>query len=99
MKTAPFGFLRVAAASPAIRVADPEYNLGQILEQVADAHTRGVQVMVFPELALSGYTCGDLFFSMGTLIKRTEAALAHLLEATADLRMLIAVGLPARLDS
>jgi NAD+ synthase (glutamine-hydrolysing) len=98
MSSAPFGFLRVAAAGPPLRVADPDYNLGQILALVHRAEDEGVQVVVFPELGLTGYTCGDLFFSLQTLVGRAEEALAHLLEATARSAALIVVGLPARHD-
>ena len=77
MRTAPFGFLRVAAASPRLRVADPDYNVGEVLGLVQQARSRGVQVLLFPELALTGYTCGDLFFSLSTLIAGAERALGR----------------------
>jgi NAD+ synthase (glutamine-hydrolysing) len=96
MTTAPYGFLRVAAASPRLRVADPEYNLAAILGVLPKGE--GAQVLVLPELALTGYTCGDLFFSLQTLVGGAEAALARLLAETAGTKTLIAVGLPARLD-
>jgi NAD+ synthase (glutamine-hydrolysing) len=96
--TAPFGFLRVAAACPPLRVADPGHNLGEILDLVRDAHAQGVQVLTFPELALTGYTCGDLFFSLETLVGGAEMALAQLLEQTSRTWMVIAVGLPVRQD-
>jgi NAD+ synthase (glutamine-hydrolysing) len=99
MKTAPFGFLRVAGGSPRLRVADPAFNLSEILELVQEARKRAVQILVLPELALTGYTCGDLFFSMETLVHQAEEALARLVEATADTPMLIVVGLPVRADS
>jgi NAD+ synthase (glutamine-hydrolysing) len=98
MKTAPFGFLRTAAASPRLRVADVDYNLAQIQKLVDEARREGVQVLVLPELALTGYTCGDLFFSLETLVGGAEAALGRLLKGTSEAPMLIAVGLPARLD-
>jgi NAD+ synthase (glutamine-hydrolysing) len=95
---APFGFLRVAAGCPRLRVADPAGNVAQILDLVRQAERAGVQVLVLPELALTGYTCGDLFFSLQTLVGGAEEALGGLLEATSRSRMLIAVGLPVRLD-
>ena len=64
MTTAPFGFLRVAAACPPVRVADPEKNADATLDFVARAAERRAQVLVLPELGLTGYTCGDLFFSI-----------------------------------
>ncbi len=99
MPTAPFGFLRVGAASPRLKVADPEYNVGEILGMVAEARGHGVQVLAFPELALTGYTAGDLFFSLKTLVGGAERALARLLAETASSPMVIAVGLPVAVDS
>src|SRR5438874_2618762 len=57
----PHGFLRVAAACPVLRVADCPSNADRILDQMAEAERQGVDVLVFPELALTGYTCADLF--------------------------------------
>ena len=99
MKTAPLGFLRVGAACPPLRVADPDYNVGEIAALARRAADEGVQVLVFPELSITGYTCGDLFFSFETLIGRAEDALARLLDETAKNPALIAVGLPVRHDS
>jgi NAD+ synthase (glutamine-hydrolysing) len=99
MSTAPFGFLRVGAACPRVRVADPEWNVGEILVLVAQARSRSVQVLVFPELALTGYSAGDLFFSLTTLVGGAERALARLMRETASSQMLVAVGLPVAVDS
>ena len=95
--TAPFGFFRVAAACPRVHVADPEANLAEILETVEEARKAGVQALVLPELSLTGYTCGDLFFS-ATLQAAAERALQRLLDKTQASPMLIAVGLPLPLD-
>ena len=62
-------FLRVAAATPKIRVADPEYNLTQILSQVDEAYKKGAKLIVLPELTLSGYTCADLFLQSSLLMR------------------------------
>jgi NAD+ synthase (glutamine-hydrolysing) len=99
MSTAPFGFLRVAAACPRLRVADPEWNVGEILGLVARARKKGVQVLVFPELALTGYSAGDLFFSLTTLVGGAERALARLIRETAASPMVVTVGLPVAVDS
>lgn len=96
MPTAPFGFLRVAAACPKATVADPEANVTEILRVVALARARGVQVLVLPELCITGYTAADLFLSLGTLVAGAETALVRLLAATRDLPMVLAVGLPLR---
>jgi len=98
MATAPFGFLRVAAACPPVRVADPEYNVEQTLAFAGEARQKGVQVLVLPELGLAGYTCGDLFFSLDTLVGGAERALVRLMQQTAGQSMLIAVGLPVSAD-
>jgi NAD+ synthase (glutamine-hydrolysing) len=97
--TAPFGFLRVAAAGPRLKVADPDWNVGQILELTAEARRRGVQVVVFPELAVTGYTAGDLFFSLSTLVAGADRALGRLLRETALSPMVVVVGLPVAVGS
>ncbi len=99
MTSAPFGFLRVAAACPPVRVADPEANLVHILDFVEKARGGGVQVLVLPELGLTGYTAGDLFFSLETLVGGAERALGRLVQHTAQSKMILAVGLPAAVDS
>jgi NAD+ synthase (glutamine-hydrolysing) len=98
MATAPFGFLRVGAACPPVRVGDPEYNLEETLRFVEEARRKGVQVLALPELGLAGYTCGDLFFSLDTLVGGAERALLALMRQTAGHPMLIAVGLPVSAD-
>ena len=56
-----YGFLKVAAAVPTVRVADCEYNCNQIEQLILQAETQGVEIVVFPELSITGYTCQDLF--------------------------------------
>jgi NAD+ synthase (glutamine-hydrolysing) len=92
--TAPHGFLRVGAACPRVSVADPQANLEAILRSVADARKQGVQVLVTPELGLTGYTAGDLFFSLTTLVRGAERALGDLLRETSGHAMVVAVGMP-----
>jgi NAD+ synthase (glutamine-hydrolysing) len=96
MTTAPYGFLRVAAACPPVRVADPERNVDATLACIEQARSRGVQVLVLPELGLTGYTCGDLFFGLHTLVGGAERALGRLLSATAGEPMVVVVGLPVQ---
>jgi NAD+ synthase (glutamine-hydrolysing) len=98
MTTAPFGFLRVAAACPRVVVADPAANATEIVRLAADASRAGAQVVVFPELSLTGYTAGDLFFSLGTLIRGAERALSRVLRETADSATVLALGLPVAVD-
>lgn len=87
------GFVKVAAASPRIRVADVEYNKNQISEMMRDASEKGVKVIVFPELALTGYTCGDLFFQK-KMIEAASLALVELVEQSAGQDMITLVGYP-----
>ena len=92
------GFIKVAAGTPKIRVADCRYNAEQIFTLMRQAARQGVRVLCLPELCLTGYTCGDLFFQ-DTLLKGAEEGLATILEATKGLDMVTAVGLPVRCDN
>lgn len=87
------GFIKVAAATPKIKLADPAYNAQQVIALMKEAAGLGVKVMAFPELCLTGYSCGDLFLQP-TLIKGAEEALASVLEETRDLDVIAAIGLP-----
>ena len=89
------GFISVAAGTPKIRVADCRYNAEQTFQMMRAAEKAGVKVLVLPELGLTGYTCGDLFYQ-DTLLKSAEEALATVLEATRNLEVVTAVGLPVR---
>ena len=92
------GFLRVAAASPVLRVADCAYNAERILGLMRRAEADGVAVLVFPEMSLTGYTCADLF-QQAALQRAALDALDHLLHASADLFGGVAlVGLPLAVD-
>lgn len=86
------GFLRVAAACPQLRVADVPFNVDRTLELLAQAEERGVSLVVFPEMGLTGYTCGDLFHTL-PLQRAAEAGLAKLLEQRVY-RGFYSVGLP-----
>ena len=77
------GFFRVAAATPKIKVADCSYNKEQIVSLLRQAAERQAGAVVFPELCLTGYTCGDLFHD-STLIRASERALLQILEETQD---------------
>ena len=87
------GFLKVAAAAPEIRVADPAYNAKKVIEKIKEAEALGVKVLVFPELCLTGCTCGHLFYQR-TLTDAAMEALLRVAEATAGSDMLVVVGLP-----
>src|SRR6185312_6357701 len=89
-----FGFLRVAAATPLVRVADCAFNVEHILALLRQAESEGVNLLVFPELALTGYTCADLF-QQPILQRGVVEALEHLLKESAVLFSgLAVVGLP-----
>ena len=92
------GFIRVAASTPEVRVADVEFNREQICAQIAEAKKQEVSILVFPELALTGYTCGELFIQKPLLTKAKEE-LKALLAYTKGSDMLIFVGLPCEYNN
>ena len=87
------GFLKAAALSPALRVADCAYNTQQIIAQLKDAAARGVKLAVFPEFCLTGYTSGDLFLQH-TLQQGALTGLQSILDASRELDVVALVGLP-----
>ena len=87
------GFIKTAAATPKIRVADCEYNADAIIELMNDAREKGVNILVFPELCVTGYTCHDLFYQQ-TLLKGAEKALMRIVKASEGSDMLVTVGCP-----
>ena len=87
------GFISVAAGTPKIRVADCRYNAEQIFTLMREADKQGVKVLALPELCLTGYTCGDLFLQ-DTLLRGAEEGLQTILEATRNLEIVTALGLP-----
>ena len=89
------GFIKVAAATPELRLADCRYNAGQIIHLMDEAADQGVKVICFPELAVTGYTCADLFLQ-DTLLQGAEEGLKTILAGTAELDLLACVGLPVR---
>lgn len=93
-----FEYIRVASAAPSLKVADPNYNVNEIVRITLQAAKENVRVLVFPELCMSGYSCGDLFYQ-NTLLNECREALSLLIEETKYLNMLIAVGMPVKADS
>ena len=91
------GFVKVAAVTPKIKVADPVYNAGVICEKLEEAYGAGAKIILFPELCLTGYTCGELFLQ-GLLLEEASAQLSRVAEATRDKDALVAVGLPMERD-
>ena len=89
-----YGFVRVAAASPKLKVADCDYNIAQIKQLIDDAVKQSVQLLCFPELSITGYTCADLFFQTA-LQRKAIVALMELVEFMKDKTSIITmVGLP-----
>lgn len=91
------GFVKIAAATPVIRVADPEYNREQILCEIKKAAESKAKLVVLPELCLTGYTCGDLFLQE-TLLQEALDGLLWLTEQTKSLPIYSIIGLPFSYD-
>ena len=89
------GFVKVAAGTPKIRVADCGYNADQIISLMKEAAAQGVKVLALPELCVTGYTCGDLFLQE-TLLDGAERALGRILDETMELDIVTALGLPVK---
>ena len=89
------GFIKVAACTPEIQVADVDFNVDKIISQLEKCREEGVKVAVFPELCITGYTCQDLFFQNALLDKAMEGVV-KIAKTTADSDMLVAVGVPVR---
>lgn len=90
-----FGFLKVAAAIPHLRVGDCDYNAGRMTALAEQAAQRGAEIVVFPELSLTGYTCGDLLLQP-TLLDAADKALEELVRATRKLPLTLIAGAPLR---
>lgn len=89
------GFIKVASAVPSVKVADCEYNVQQIENIIAQAEGKGVEVIVFPELSITGYTCQDLF-RQSLLLEQAETSVLMLLDFTRNLDIVCIVGAACR---
>nr|WP_300128767.1 NAD(+) synthase [uncultured Butyricicoccus sp.] len=89
------GFLKVAAATPRIRVADCAYNTARVEELIGEVAEQGVSLCVFPELVLTGYTCGDLFLQQA-LLDAAQDGLNRILQSSARIPMVVVIGLPVQ---
>ena len=87
------GFIKVAAATPKIKVADPAYNTEEILKIIDETEKNGASILVFSELRISGYTCGDLFLQQ-PLLTECKNQLLRIVKATENKSMLVVVGCP-----
>ena len=93
-----YGYIKVAAAIPAVKVADCHFNAEQTEQQLRLANEQGAEIVVFPELGITGYTCQDLF-TQQLLIEQAEQAVGSLLEKTQTLDIIAVVGVPVAVDS
>lgn len=87
------GFIKVAAVSPSVKVADVAFNTEKICEKLDEAAKEKAKIVVFPQLCITGYTCGDLFFQR-SLLKAAKEALNEILDCTEGMDSLVFVGLP-----
>ena len=90
-----YGLIRVAAVVPRVNVADCGFNTGEIIRQMTEAVGKGAQIVAFPEMSLTAYTCGDLFFQQ-KLLSEAEAALGEIRKASMVLDAIVFVGMPVR---
>lgn len=88
-----YGFVKVASAVPTVKVADCRHNAGQMAEMIADAANQNVEIIIFPELSITGYTCGDLF-AQSVLLEEAEKSLEWLVAETQSLPVISIVGIP-----
>ena len=91
-----YGFIKVAAAVPAVRVADVEYNVQEIERLIGLADGEGAEVVCFPELCVTGYSCQDLFKEQ-LLLSKAEDGLISLLDFTRKLDIICVVGMPVQI--
>lgn len=89
------GFIKVAACTPEIKVADVDFNKQSIIKMIDECNAKGVKLAVFPELCITGYTCQDLFFQ-GLLLDEALRAAVDIAKHTKGSDMLTAVGLPLK---
>lgn len=88
-----YGFVKVASAVPTVKVADCRHNAWQMAEMIADAANQNVEIIIFPELSITGYTCGDLF-AQSVLLEEAEKSLEWLVAETQSLPVISIVGIP-----
>ena len=90
-----YGFFRVAAAVPVVKVADTDVNAERICTMISEASSREVSLVVFPELCVTGYTCGDLF-GQQLLLENAEKAVRRIMEHTRGKAITAVIGAPVR---
>lgn len=93
-----YGFVRVAAATPSLKVADCDYNTSQISDLILDAEKQSVSVIVFPETSITGYTCGDLF-NQRLLLQGAMDSLERICKLSEGLSIVVIVGMPLAVNN
>jgi len=93
-----YGFVRVAAAVPRLKVADCKYNSENIIKMINEADKLGIQFVVFPELSITAYTCGDLFHQQ-LLLEQAARQLGEILSGTRESDIVAIVGMPLMTDN
>lgn len=87
------GFIKIACATPDLKLADCEYNASRIIELIKDAEIKGGKIVCFPELAITGYTCGDLFLQEA-LLDSAKSGLLNIIEETTNIDIVSIIGIP-----
>ena len=93
-----YGFVRVGAVVPEMKVADVEFNTEEIIKQIQIAEEKQIQIVAFPELCITGYTCQDLFHQ-DVLLNKSEEAIQRIKQSTENLNVIALVGMPIRRDN
>lgn len=93
-----YGFVKVAAAVPRVKVADCKFNSERLEGLITIAEGKGVQILTFPEMCITGYTCGDLF-AQQLLLEQAEMALIQILNSTRQLDIISILGMPVVVNS
>ncbi len=93
-----YGFVRVGAVTPELKVADTEFNSKEIIRQIEIAESNEIQILCFPELSITGYSCADLFYQ-DVLIENSIRVLKDILETTKKVNIIVIVGMPLRIEN
>ena len=93
-----YGFVRAAAAIPNVKIADCVFNVEHTAQLIKEASSKGIQIVAFPELGITGYTCGDLF-EQELLLEEAERSLGDLLDMTSSHSILCVLGMPVQTDN
>ena len=87
------GFIKISCATPTLKVANCRYNADRMIDLIREAHSKGVKIVCFPELSVTGYTCGDLFLQ-DALLESAKSELCRMIDETAELDIVSIIGVP-----